>query len=199
MPTTDEIKAQMAANSLAWHQAATQTERDRLKAENQRLGGQIGGTYTSSTGVWSFDNSPKQTIAYTGVAAMAAKTAVGASVGGDTARAKREAERNKFTGWDNDPAVRSLQEVSWAIYVDTGRWDTAEQKELHKQAEKIRQYNNPMYEGLPWGPGDWLDAEKITPRDTTPDANGLEAKMGSYLKASLGAIAVIFAISLFRR
>lgn len=54
MATTEELKKRMAANSAAWHTAATQEEKDRLHAENQSLASQIGNmSYDSASGVWS--------------------------------------------------------------------------------------------------------------------------------------------------
>ena len=49
------IKAQMNANSQAWHNTTDQAERDRLHQENQRLAGLLGGnvSYNGSTGTWS--------------------------------------------------------------------------------------------------------------------------------------------------
>lgn len=52
----DSIRAQMAANSAAWHTATSQKEKDRLHAANQELGAKLGASYTSSTGKWSFAN-----------------------------------------------------------------------------------------------------------------------------------------------
>ena len=52
----DSIRAQMAANSAAWHKATTQKEKDELHKKNQELGAQLGASYTSSTGKWSFAN-----------------------------------------------------------------------------------------------------------------------------------------------
>ena len=51
----DAIKAQMNQNSQAWHTAATQEEKDRLHAENERLSGLLGGnvSYNGATGQWS--------------------------------------------------------------------------------------------------------------------------------------------------
>jgi hypothetical protein len=153
---------------------------------------------------------PQQAIAQTTttksqVAAAASSTAGAAA----TARAKREAERAAFTGWDNDPEVRSLQERWWAIYIDTGKKDTAEQKQLNEQAQKTRAYNNPTYNAgaSPSGPKDWIDAEHITPRDTTPNTDkaetGLDAVMnvdnfGSYLKVGGVAIGAMMILSMFK-
>lgn len=125
-----------------------------------------------------------------------------------SAKADREKQKQAYTGWDNDPAVRALQEKSWQIYIDTGRWDTPEQQQIHDQAEKARKYNNPMYEGLPNGPLDWMDAEKITPRDTTPNANTVEgaldsamdtSKWGSYAAAGVGVLFLFMFMSMFRK
>lgn len=199
MATVAEVKAEMARNSAAWH-TATPAQKKQLEAANQALGRSVGGTYTASTGTWAFPpetSAPKQPIAYSG--GQASPTAQAAVSGNDSAKSKRLAQMQTFTGWDNDSQVRSLQEASWAIYVDTGRWDTAEQKQLHDQAEKIRKYNNPMYGGLPYGPGDWLDAEKITPRDTSPTANDWEANIGSYLKTGGIAVVALFALVIFGR
>ncbi len=50
-----QIKDQMAANSQAWHSAATQAERDQLHAKNEALAQLLGGSvrYDSSSGKWS--------------------------------------------------------------------------------------------------------------------------------------------------
>ena len=51
------IKAQMAANSAAWHTASTQAEKDRLHDENVRLGEMIGlgeDDYDDVTGKWKY-------------------------------------------------------------------------------------------------------------------------------------------------
>lgn len=52
----DSLRAQMAANSAAWHKATTQKEKDELHKKNQELGARLGASYTSSTGKWSFAN-----------------------------------------------------------------------------------------------------------------------------------------------
>ena len=54
MATAEELRKKMAANSEAWHTAATQEEKDALHRENQALADQIGGmSYDSGSGVWS--------------------------------------------------------------------------------------------------------------------------------------------------
>ena len=46
------IKAQMAANSAAWHTASA-SEKKKLEQENQKLGASIGSTYNSASGTWT--------------------------------------------------------------------------------------------------------------------------------------------------
>ena len=46
------IKEEMQANSEAWH-TASDSEKKRLEAENQRLGSQLGATFDSASGTWS--------------------------------------------------------------------------------------------------------------------------------------------------
>lgn len=139
--------------------------------------------------------------------APAAAAATTSSVSG---RDKRAAQMEAFTGWDNNPEVRALQEKHWQIYVDTGRKDTAEQKSLSEQAQKIRAYNNPMYDATktPYGAVDWVDAEKIFPRETTPNATGIEGAIDGVLNGQgasnlltlgVGTVAIMFVFSLFRR
>ncbi len=50
-----KLKAQMAANSLAWHNAATQAEKDALHAQNVALAKQLGGSvvFDPASGKWS--------------------------------------------------------------------------------------------------------------------------------------------------
>lgn len=48
---------QMQANSAAWH-SASPAERQRLQAENQRLGALIGATYNSREGRWYLNGAP---------------------------------------------------------------------------------------------------------------------------------------------
>lgn len=127
----------------------------------------------------------------------------------EAARAARQKEYENFTGWDNNPDVKKLQQKWLQIYVETGRKDTAEQNALHAQAEQIRRYNNPMYPGSPAGPGDWIEAEKIYPRATTPNADGIEsgldgtiadpANWGGYLKMGIGVFFLVFLMSMFRK
>jgi hypothetical protein len=147
---------------------------------------------------------PKQDISVV----SGGKTASAASTSADSGKAKREAQYAAFTGWDNDPQVRALQEKSWTIYISTGKWDTAEQQQLHKSAEEARKYNNPTYGGSDYGPIDWMGAEKITPRTTTPGANALEttadnildpSKFGSYIKMFFGGVFILVIVSFFRR
>ena len=55
--STADIKAQMAANSAAWHTAPTQAEKDRLHDENVRLAKKLGldeDDYNSGTGKWNY-------------------------------------------------------------------------------------------------------------------------------------------------
>ena len=47
-----DVIAQMKANSEAWH-SASDSEKARLEAENQRLGASIGAVHDSATGTWS--------------------------------------------------------------------------------------------------------------------------------------------------
>lgn len=208
------IKNQMAENAAAWH-TATPAEKKILEARNQALGRIAGGTYNSAAGTWSFGsstpstssstassstNQPQQSVAYTNTSSGTGNTASTAGV--DTAKAARLAAMQSFTGWDNDPQVRSLQEADWAIFIDTGRWDSAAQQQLHIQAEQIRMYNNPMYTGSTNGPANASQADQITPRDTTPILSGWESVFdqdaGGFVKLGIGAVAVMIALSFFK-
>jgi len=53
--TQEQIQAEMAANSAAWHSASA-TERKALEAANQALGAQIGSSFNSSTGTWTHNS-----------------------------------------------------------------------------------------------------------------------------------------------
>lgn len=91
--------------------------------------------------------------------------------------AQREQERARFTGWDNIPEVRALQEKSWNVYVSTGRWDTAEQAEWSRQAQQARQNYNPAYnpELYKYGPTNKEEANQIyLPSSPTPNVNKVE-------------------------
>lgn len=73
------------------------------------------------------------------------RTAVKAAV--DTSKEqKRRNEVNKLT-LSSVPEIAALQKQSQDIYVQTGRWDTPEQKQLHAAAENIRKGTNPLYPG----------------------------------------------------
>lgn len=52
--STEQIKSQMAANSVAWHTADAATKK-QLEAANQKLGAQIGGKFDSASGSWTFN------------------------------------------------------------------------------------------------------------------------------------------------
>lgn len=58
----ESIKAQMNANSQAWH-GATPEAKESLHAQNEYLASQLGGTvaYDANTGYWSGDAAKKQT------------------------------------------------------------------------------------------------------------------------------------------
>lgn len=57
----EEIIDRMIDNAYAWERAASQAERDRLMAENQRLGAMIGANYDPDSGRWDiFDYSGGQ-------------------------------------------------------------------------------------------------------------------------------------------
>jgi hypothetical protein len=124
-------------------------------------------------------------------------------------REKRRLEFVNFNGWDNNPAVRALQVRDNQIYIDTGKWNTPEQVELHRQAEDIRKTLNPTYGGSATGPRDYHEADAIFPRDTTPQANGIEGALdGSLLNSSnwggmatigLGIGFLMLLMSMFRR
>ncbi len=59
-----EIIDQMIANAYAWEAATSKAERDRLMAENQRLGAMIGANYDPASGKWDiFDYSDGQITA----------------------------------------------------------------------------------------------------------------------------------------
>jgi hypothetical protein len=127
--------------------------------------------------------------------------------------AKTPEERAKESvQWDNNPAVRNLQEKSRAIYVQTGKWNTPEQQELNKQATVIRTSANPMTSTVidpRTGPVTQGQADMIYPRDTTPGLNTVEGgadsiisntgAYGSYLKMGIGVFVLMIFVSLFRR
>lgn len=54
----DSIRAEMAANSAAWHNAS-KSEKEKLHQRNLELGARLSATYNSSTGKWSFANGTK--------------------------------------------------------------------------------------------------------------------------------------------
>lgn len=60
-----KIKAQMAANSLAWHSAGTQAEKDALHAKNVELAKELGPgvSFDASSGKWSGEASGYQSTA----------------------------------------------------------------------------------------------------------------------------------------
>lgn len=62
-------------------------------------------------------------------------------------QAARAQEKARNTVWSNSPDIRAIEERSWDIYVQTGRWDTQEQLALHQQAEDMRKALNPLYKG----------------------------------------------------
>jgi hypothetical protein len=121
-----------------------------------------------------------------------------------SARETREKQMAEFTGWDNDPEVRNLQMKSWQLYVDTGTWQSPAQQSLYDEAERIRKANNPMYGGIKNGPKDAAEADKITPRSTTPGADALEGVLdnsnwGNIVKMGVGVFFLVFVVSMFRK
>lgn len=97
-----------------------------------------------------------------------------------SAEEKRNQEIGRFTGWDNNPAVRKLQEEVANIYIRTGSYNTPEQIELHRRAEEIRRAENPMYPGSTMGPRNEYEAARISlPTDQFQSANALESAIGS--------------------
>lgn len=101
--------------------------------------------------------------------------------------AKRLAEKQNNTVWANDPSVRSIEEKSWDIYVDTGRWDTPEQISYHQQADAMRAALNPMFKGTGTsGPITQGDENKISLPAIAADPT--LGKFATYGALGLGAI-----------
>lgn len=130
---------------------------------------------------------------------------------------KRKAEAAAFTGWDNDSSIRGKQMKSWDIYIATGRWDSAEQKQLYADAEAMRKALNLTYKGSPWGTTDKAAADLLILPDTQPVLGSVSGSIFGGLKnalvgttsvtggqigsvATLGVFAVgtFFVLSLFR-
>jgi hypothetical protein len=113
-----------------------------------------------------------------------------------TASAARDA-RVKEKGqqqWSNDPTIAGLEQRNWDIYIETGRWDSAEQVQLHTTAEEMRKNLNPLYPGNPWGVG---ENKYILPTDQFPTANSMDTKgLLTYGALGLGAVMIL---SMFRR
>jgi len=56
--TSEDIRAQMAKNSAAWH-TASESQKKVLAAQNQVLGKSVGGVYNSEAGTWAFPTATK--------------------------------------------------------------------------------------------------------------------------------------------
>lgn len=106
------------------------------------------------------------------------------------AQAQRAQQMAANMVWSNDPDVRKLEERSWNIYVQTGRWDTPEQVALHDQAEAIRKSKNPLYPGSgPAGPLTQADQNRISlPNVPADPAIG---SIGTVAAAGIGAIILL--------
>lgn len=127
---------------------------------------------------------------------------------------KRKNYAASYTGWDNDPTLRSYQARAMDIYVQTGRWDTPEQLQLHKDSEAARLALNPTYTGSLWGTADKTAADKIILPDSNPNLTNLQgattgglksvltgvtgANVGTALKLGGLAIGAMFIMSIFK-
>lgn len=124
-----------------------------------------------------------------------AKTVVTTLPPVQSAQQQRLAQKNAFTGWENDPTARSDQEQSWDIYVSTGRWDSPEQIQLHADAEAALMAANPTYQGSPAGATDSSMANKIVlpndPSDITSPGSTANQVLGGVTASQIGGIAVI--------
>lgn len=105
-----------------------------------------------------------------------------------TAQQTRAAQYANFDGWSNDPVIRGYQEQDLAIYVATGRWDTAEQNELHAAAEARRRGLNPVYTGSDTGPRNSGEAAGIV----LPDSQSIGGpSWGVFAIAGLAALIIL--------
>lgn len=206
IPLTNPTAESLAAYEKAKSKSSASAVSAATTAEIKRKAA-AGIPLTNPTAVTTAIYNAAKTAAKAVSSAVNPTSSTGSLASGKT-QSERQAQRDKYTGWDNDPSVRTLQEQSWDIYVATGKWNTAEQTSLHKQAEQARQYNNPMYGGSDYGPTNWIEAEKITPRDTTPNANSVEGMLdttmdtsnwGGYAKAGIGIVFLFLIMSMFRR
>lgn len=130
---------------------------------------------------------------------------------------KRNAYAASFTGWDNDPTLRSYQQRDMDIYVATGKWDTPEQLQLHTEAEAARKAINVTYKGSPYGTLDKPAADALILPDNQPNVTGVSnsitgaikslitgatsatgAQTGGLVKAGLGVGAFLLVFSMFR-
>lgn len=130
---------------------------------------------------------------------------------------KRRMEAGAFTGWDNDPTLRSMQVKDWDIYIATGRWDSPEQIQIHNEAETARKAINVTYKGAINGTTNKAMADALILPDNQPNVSSVSnsitgaikslvtgatgatgAQTGGLIKAGLGVGAVLFVMSLFK-
>jgi hypothetical protein len=158
--------------------------------------GYTGPTTVNPNPVNIFDkviNFPAPVPQYVQSQATTYPTAIGVDTAINSGRDARIKEMNNNV-WSNDPTAAILEQKSWAIYVDTGRWDSPEQKQYHAQAEASRSGLNPLYPGSTDG---GIQNKYILPTDQFVQANGMDMKgLVTYGALGLGAVMIL---SMFRR
>jgi hypothetical protein len=110
-----------------------------------------------------------------------------------SARDQRQQAMN-LNGWSNDSSIAILEQKAWSIYVETGRWDTPEQKQYHDQAEAIRKSLNPLIPRTNDGSG---EQGMILPTDQFPTTNGMDTK--GLITLGAGGLFLVIIMSMFKR
>jgi hypothetical protein len=130
---------------------------------------------------------------------------------------KRNAYAASFTGWDNDPTLRSYQQRAMDIYVSTGLWNTPEQLQLHSESEAARKAINVTYKGSDYGTLNKAAADALILPDNQPNVTSVSnsvtgavkslitgvtgatgAQTGGLVKAGLGVGALLLVFSMFK-
>lgn len=219
MPTLAQIQSvrnQIADLGAQWGKASA-LEKAVLHNRALVIGGQVGASYNSSTGVWTYPtpdvekNHPVQSNTFIDNSVTTTPTGI---VKASTAAVVSEIDRRRkvVSGliFSNDPGVAAIQQKSADIYITTGSWSSPEQIEYHKQAEDLRKSLNPMYQGSPYGPDTQAKEDAtILPTKQFVVANGFESTLSEIktnpggaingaLKVGFGLAATFLIVSLFR-
>lgn len=192
MPTASAIeqaKFNISQLSAKWAGTTNLALRALYHAQAVTIGAAIGATYNPGTGVWTYpapdvakDHPVQISTAHANSVTAQPTGIVHASTTAAAADIERRRQYVSSLVFSNDPDVASIQQQSADIFIQTGRWDSPEQQQLHAKAEQIRSSDNPLYPGSETGAGENMF---ILPTNQFPTSDKLQGGASDLIKNTL--------------